>query len=62
MPSVSGIGHPARGAIKMADYSRRVVLLGETASEITVFVVRGGDGVGVADIPSTNVAREGNGK
>ena len=46
----------------MADYSRRVVLLGETASEITVFVVRGGDGVGVADIPSTNVAREGNGK
>ena len=44
----------------MADDRRGIILLGETVSTSTVFGVRGVYGVGVAGIPHTDEAQEGN--
>ena len=60
MPSMPGSGHPVGGGIQTAYDGHGIILLGETASESTVFGVQGVDGIGFTDIPPTDAVREGN--
>ena len=61
LPHVTGSSHPVVGRIQMADGGRGIVLLEETDSYSTVFIVRGGDGFGVSVSPPIDVSQEGNG-
>ena len=55
-----GIRHSVGGVIRTVDDRRRIILLGETAGDSTVFGVWGGDDDGVVVVPPTYEAREDN--
>ena len=59
---MSGRYHPFGGGVRAANDGRGTILPGDTASASTVFVVQGGDEVGVADSTLTDAEREGSRK
>ena len=56
---MSGSENPVGCGVRAADDGCRTVLPGETALDITVFIVQGRDDVGVADSTPIDAAHEG---